>query len=79
MYEVPFQGLNFQYVKECIADALEVILSGKSLADMWASVDDMVQRITLQPVIAPAQIRGSVIHVDNYDNVVLKRYTSTVR
>ena len=38
---------------------------------MWSVVDDMVQRITLQPVIAPAQIRGAVIHIDNYDNVVM--------
>ena len=71
VYEIPFQGLNFQYVKECIADALEVIVSEKALAEMWSPVNDMVQRITLQPVIAPAQIRGSVIHIDNYDNVVV--------
>lgn len=71
VYEIPFHGLNFQHVKEAIADALEVIISGKPLIEMWSLVDDMVQRITLQPVIAPAQIRGSVIHIDNYDNVIL--------
>jgi hypothetical protein len=31
---------------------------------------DILQRITFQPVIAPSQIRGAVIYVDNYDNVV---------
>lgn len=71
VYEIPFQGLNFQHVKEAFADALDVIVSEKPLAEMWSVVDDMVQRITLQPVIAPAQIRGAVIHIDNYDNVVM--------
>ena len=71
VYEIPFQGLNFQHVKEAFADALDVIVSEKPLAEMWSVVNDMVQRITLQPVIAPAQIRGAVIHIDNYDNVVM--------
>ncbi len=71
IYEIPFQGLNFQHVKEAFADAIDVIVSEKPLAEMWSPVTDMVQRITLQPVIAPSQIRGSVIHIDNYDNVII--------
>ncbi len=71
VYEIPFQGLNFQHVKEAFADAIDVIVSEKPLGEMWSPVTDMVQRITLQPVIAPSQIRGSVVHIDNYDNVII--------
>lgn len=71
VYEIPFVGLNFQHVKEAFSDAVEVLMSGKLLDTMWSPVTDMVQRITLQPVIAPSQIRGSVIYIDNYDNVII--------
>ena len=30
----------------------------------------MVQRITFQPVISPNRIRGAVIYIDQYENVI---------
>jgi S-adenosyl-L-methionine hydrolase (adenosine-forming) len=70
VYEIPFAGLNFAPVRDCLADAVGYIASAKPIADIGLAVTDMVQRITLQPVISPNQIRGSVIHIDNYDNVI---------
>ena len=31
----------------------------------------MFKRITLQPVTSKSQIRGSIIHIDNYENAIV--------
>lgn len=68
--EIPFKGLNFEYVREAIANAVGHLASNQPLENLGNSVKDILQRITFQPVIAPSQIRGAVIYVDHYDNVV---------
>lgn len=60
------QTLNALYAK--IAKQLA---SGNPVAELGEASGDIEQRITLQAVISPAQIRGSVIHIDNYENVVV--------
>jgi hypothetical protein len=52
VYEIPFAGLNFAPVRDCLADAVGYIASAKPIADIGLVVTDMVQRITLQPVIS---------------------------
>ena len=44
--------------------------ANSSLELLGNPAKDILQRITFQPVIAPSQIRGAVIYIDNYDNVV---------
>ncbi|MDZ7881317.1 MAG: SAM-dependent chlorinase/fluorinase [Saprospiraceae bacterium] len=69
--EIPFGGLNFKPVSSVIAEAIGFLASGQPLEALGLEAVDMVQRIMLQPVISQNQIRGSVIHIDNYDNVIL--------
>ena len=68
--EVPFDGLNFSYIRAVLAHAVGHLTQYASLQDLGKPTDDIVQRITFQPVIAPAQIRGAVIYVDNYGNII---------
>lgn len=68
--EIPFVGLNFEHVRLAIANAVSHIASGAALNLLGNPVQDILQRITFQPVIAPSQIRGAVIYVDHYDNIV---------
>jgi S-adenosyl-L-methionine hydrolase (adenosine-forming) len=68
--EIPFLGLNFEYVRAAIANAVGHLASNLSLESLGNPAKDVLQRITFQPVIAPSQIRGAVIYVDHYDNVV---------
>ena len=58
-------------VKEAFADAVEHITSGKSWSKLGKSHSNMVQRINLHPVADHSRIRGTVIHVDNFDNAVV--------
>jgi len=56
---------------EIFAKALTHLLSEKPFSKIGKKIESPTQRITLQPVVNQSQIRGSVIHVDNYDNVIL--------
>jgi hypothetical protein len=68
--EIPFGGLNFNPLRDAIADAIGKLAHQLPLSELGAKAEDIVQRFTLQPVILPSQIRGSVIHIDNYQNVI---------
>jgi S-adenosyl-L-methionine hydrolase (adenosine-forming) len=68
--EIPFIGLNFEYVREALANAVGQLAHNLPLESLGNPARDILQRITFQPVIAPSQIRGAVIYIDNYENVV---------
>ncbi len=58
-------------LKNIYAKAVAYILSGRPIGEIGLPLKGMEERITLQPVMSKNQIRGSVIHVDNYENVIL--------
>lgn len=60
------KSLNLLYAK-----IVKHITDGKPIAELGAPSGAIEQRITLQAVISPAQIRGSVIHIDNYENAIV--------
>ncbi len=57
--------------KETLGKAVEHLASGKALDQMGEPADRVERRISLQPVISNGQLSGSVIHIDNYGNVIL--------
>lgn len=57
--------------EEVYARAIEQLVSGQSPGKIGQPVEQLVERIALQAVISPSQIRGSVIYIDNYENVIL--------
>ncbi len=58
-------------LKEIFAHAVGHLAAGKPLFEIGLPAGKLEQRIALQPVISTAQIRGSVIYVDHYENAVL--------
>lgn len=56
---------------EVYANAVGHLASGKPVQEIGFAVKDLVQRITFTPVQGHSQIRGSVIHVDQFENVIL--------
>ena len=44
---------------------------GKPFEELGVYAAPLLQRISIQPVITPTRIRGTVIHVDNFENVVV--------
>jgi S-adenosylmethionine hydrolase len=58
-------------VKDVFAEAAAHLAAGKPFEDLGEHAPPLLERISLQPVITPTRIRGTVLHVDNFDNVVL--------
>lgn len=68
--ELPCEAEQQLATEQLYARAVSHLAKGRPLIEIGPAVEDTVQRITLQPVISPAQIRGSVIFVDNFGNAV---------
>jgi S-adenosylmethionine hydrolase len=58
-------------VKNIFASAVEHLVSGQDFDLLGEHAAPLLERISIQPVITPTQIRGTVIHVDNFENVVV--------
>ncbi len=57
-------------VRKVFANAVMHICGGMPFNEIGIPVESIEQRITFQPVTTATQIRGSVIHIDNYQNVI---------
>lgn len=57
--------------KTVIANAVAHILQQNSLDNIGIAEAEIIRRIAIQPVTGPNYIRGSVIHLDNYENVII--------
>ena len=58
-------------VKNIFAAAAGHLAAGQPFESLGAPAGPLLQRISLQPVIMPARIRGTIIQVDNFENVVV--------
>lgn len=61
---------NFN-IHDIYAKAVGHIANGKEFEKIGEKVEEMVQRITFQPVVQPSMIRGAVIHIDRFQNAIL--------
>lgn len=58
-------------MKEIFAKAVGQLVSGHSLNEIAEPVQNLVVRMNLQPVVSKNHIRGSIIHIDHYENVIV--------
>jgi S-adenosyl-L-methionine hydrolase (adenosine-forming) len=58
-------------VKSVFAEAAGRLCAGEPFETLGEHPAPLLRRISLQPVITPARIRGTIIHVDNFENVVI--------
>jgi len=70
VYKLDYPEAGNFPLKELYADAVGHLLSPAPFSGIGRKTKKMVQRLTLQPVISRSQIRGSVIHIDNFENVI---------
>lgn len=68
--ELNYQGTGTGEVNRVFAQAAAKIAEGKKLEEIGTPLNEVMERITFQPVVKSTQIVGSVIHVDNYENVI---------
>ncbi|MEM8525579.1 MAG: SAM-dependent chlorinase/fluorinase [Bacteroidota bacterium] len=71
VYRIPKITEEQNVLQNIYATVCRHILEHGKLEEIGQQVKEFEQRITLKPVISTSQIRGSVIHVDHYENVVV--------
>lgn len=66
----PFPQQHFP-VKQAFAGAVQHLLSGQTFETLGTPAGPLLQRISLQPVITPTRIRGTILQIDNFENAVI--------
>lgn len=64
------ESANFP-VKDVFANAAKHLAKGNPFEELGEPAGEILQRISLHPVITPSRIRGTVIHVDNFENAIV--------
>lgn len=71
VYELNYQGMGTSEVNQVFAKTVKALAEGKELHEIGTAKEEgIMERITLQPVVKKDQLVGSVIHIDNYENVI---------
>jgi len=71
VYRIPKISAEQNVLQNIYATVCRHIVEGGKLEEIGQRVKEFEQRITLKPVISTSQIRGSVIHIDHYENVIV--------
>ncbi len=71
IYELDFdQGSEFP-LKDLYAHAVSYISKSFAFHEIGMPVEEITQRISLQPVVTKDQIRATVVHIDHFENVIV--------
>lgn len=68
---LPANATEHFTVKNVFAAAVEHLVAGNPFEALGEYPAPLLERISIQPVITPTRIRGTVIHIDNFENVVV--------
>lgn len=72
VYELNYDNNTAVFgIKDIFAQAIGHILRGKPLHQIGNLSKTILERLSLQPITGKDQIRGTVIHIDNYKNVII--------
>jgi S-adenosyl-L-methionine hydrolase (adenosine-forming) len=71
MRVLDFQTESPFALRDVFADAVAHISLGLDFENIGSPVENFAQRIHFQPVTTPNFIRGAVMHIDQFENVVL--------
>jgi len=69
-YELKYREDRLLCLEEVYAKAIGFLARGRPVIEIGPPAEEVVQRISLQPVISQRQIRGSIIFIDNYENAI---------
>ncbi len=71
VFALSLSGLQFRPIIEVILTIVQNIINGSEYETWSLPAGEIIQRFVLKPVINRNQIRGSVIYIDNFDNIIL--------
>ena len=65
------EGEGLLSYQHAFARAIAHLAAGTPLEEIGEPLDAISERIHLRPVVSAAQIRGTVVHVDKFENVIV--------
>jgi S-adenosylmethionine hydrolase len=68
IFSIDFQSEN---LSELFAHCVAAIEHGLTIKDLGPICPNFIRKMGIQPVITNSQIRGTIIHIDHYENVVI--------
>ncbi len=71
IYELEYDMKSDFPLKDIFSKAVGHITNGLPFNEIGIKVDEIEERISFQPVINKSQIKGTVIHIDHYENVIV--------
>lgn len=71
VFELNYDNSQKICIEKIFAKAVGHILAKKPLEEIGVVTNYMVQRLSIQPITGKDHIRGSIIHIDKYKNVIL--------
>lgn len=71
VFELEKPSGNHFPMKEVFAAAVSHLTEQQPFEDIGSPAGSLPDRITLQPVITPTRIRGTVLYIDNFENAVI--------
>jgi len=71
MRALPHPGFMDFPVKNAFSSAAQHLAAGRPFEALGDPAGQLLQRINLQPVLTPTRIRGTIIHVDNFENAII--------
>lgn len=73
LFGINSDNINFSPfpIADLFAHAVSHLAQDFPVGGLGEAVDEWVGRITLRPVTGPNHIRGSVVYIDQFDNVIL--------
>ncbi len=76
--ELPYESYELEYIaytnfplKEVFSRSVWHLASGRPFQEIGDPIDQLNQKIYLQPVISPNQLKGSIIYIDHFENVII--------
>ncbi len=70
-YQLDLEEKSIMGIKHSIARAVAHIANEKPFKEIGTLIQDVEKRISLQPVVSHGQLRGNIIHIDNFGNAIL--------
>jgi len=71
IFEIKSEPFDAHSLKAILVKTIDHISNLRPIEDLGHPVKNLIMRIQLQPVINKYMIRGSVIYIDHFENVIL--------
>ncbi len=71
IYTLSYEDESTFPMEQAFARAVAHISQNLPFDEIGSPVDGITERINFQPVLGPSYIKGAVIHIDQYENIII--------